>query len=153
RGRPARRAPALRLGSPRVLKKKEPRLVPRRGSVRSLFLAEELLQILDEPLEALLDRLLRLFDRLDPLREGARISRGGGAPAAPAGAAAASGRPARLPAAAAALVSQIAEDVDGLRIETPRPALALMGQAIGMEADVADEGRIGNAGLLADLGQ
>src|ERR1700688_4132399 len=61
--------------------------------------------------------------------------------------------PSRPATAAAALLAQAAEDVHRLGIETPRAALARVRQAVGIEADVAHQGRIGDLGGLADLGQ
>src|SRR5437764_7566428 len=121
--------------------------------------AEKLLQALDQSLELLLEALLPLFDRLDALRyrlaQIARDPASGGTAGTAAGRTAgwATGARALLATTAAALAAELTEDLHRLRMETPRAALALVRQAIGVETDVAHERRIGDPRRLADLRQ
>src|SRR5437764_1002401 len=121
--------------------------------------AEKLLQALDQSLELLLEALLPLFDRLDALRyrlaQIARDPASGGTAGTAAGRTAgwATGARALLATTAAALAAELTEDLHRLRMETPRAALALVRQAIGVETDVAHERRIRDPRRLADLCQ
>src|SRR5918999_45367 len=110
--------------------------------------AEEVLQGPAQLLEALFQVLLRLFDLLKPLGERAVAS----ARAAPA-VRRLPGAGALAAAAARTLAAQLAEHVYRLRIETPRAARAFGGQPVAVEAHVAHQRRIGDAGPLGDLGQ
>src|SRR5262249_45128276 len=114
----------------------------------------QLLQALDQVPEALFDRLLeplKIADARgeDAFQAGGNVGALGRTATARAGGAARAG----LAATAPALRTQGAEDRHRGRIETPRPALPLVRQAVGVEAHVAHQRRIGDVGFLTDLSE
>src|SRR5580693_151432 len=110
--------------------------------------AEEFLHVPSERPELLLEGLLRFFERPKLPRQQAFPGAGTRSTAA-----ARAGRRTLAPPAAPALLAQAAEDFHRCLMEAARPPLALVRQAVGIESDVAHQGRVGNAGELADAGE
>src|ERR1700720_423464 len=111
-------------------------------------IAEPLLDVLPEPLEIAnaLDQ-----DRFEASGDAAR-GRLRRTPT-PRRAGSCTPAPSRPAAATAALLAQSTEHLHRLGIEASRAALARVRQPVGIKTDVAHQGRIGDAGGLADLGQ
>src|SRR5579864_6539589 len=145
-----------RRGSWRAARWRRSRRLPAAAGHRCL---PQLLQPLDQVAEPLLDVLPEPLEIANALDEDRFEASGDAArgrlrrTSTPRRAGSRTPAPSRPAAATAALLAQAAEHLHRLGIEAPRAALARVRQAVGIETDVTHQGRIGDAGGLADLGQ